>query len=111
MPYPHKRKLNKNIVDQWPEIFSEVDLTAIPVPYLHSVLIIFKDGRQWNIILKPEERNNSDGEIPKSLSELFENYQDEIQNVDFRLDVDKIKKDIKKTTRRFLKRGNRNNDT
>lgn len=111
MRYPHKRKLNKNIIDQWPEIFSEVELNAIPVPYLHSVLITFKDGRQWNIILKPEERKSADGEIPKSLSELFDNYQEEIQNVDFRLDVDKIKKDIKKTTRRFLKRGNRNNDT
>ena len=104
MPQLPKRQLNKTIVDQWPEIFADVDLTAIPVPYLHSVMITFKDGRQWNVVLKPEDRESTDGEIPKSLTELFENYQDHIQHVDFRLDVDKIKHDITQSTRRFLKR-------
>jgi len=99
-----KRPLNKHIVDQWPEIFGDVELTAIPVPYLHSVMITFNDGRQWNVIIKPEERDASDGDIPKSLSELFETYQEQIQNVDFRLDVEKIKSDIMRSTRRFLKR-------
>jgi len=98
-----KRPLNKSIIDQWPEIFSEVDLSAIPVPYLHSVLISFNDGRKWNVILKPEDRDSSDGDIPKNLSELFDTYQDQIQHVDFRLDVDIIKKDITKTTKRFLR--------
>lgn len=99
-----KRPLNKTIIDQWPEIFGDVDLTAIPVPYLHSVMITFNDGRQWNVVLKPEERESNNGDIPKSLSELFESYQDQIQNVDFRLDVEKIKEDITQSTRRFLKR-------
>lgn len=104
VPQIPKRQLNKNIIDQWPEIFSEVDLGAIPIPYLHSVLITFKDGRQWNVILKPEERMNNSTEIPKNLSELFENYENQILNVDFRLDVEMIKKDIIKATRRFTKR-------
>jgi hypothetical protein len=67
-------------------------------------MITFNDGRQWNVVLKPEERESNNGDIPKSLSELFESYQDQIQNVDFRLDVEKIKEDITQSTRRFLKR-------
>ena len=98
-----KKTLNQTIVDQWPEIFGDVSLNAIPVPYLHSVLITFKDGRQWNVILNPEDQKSELGEIPKNLTELFENYNQQIQNVDFRLDVERIKKDIMKSTKRFLK--------
>lgn len=99
-----KRPLDKHIIDQWPEVFSDIDLKAIPVYYIHSVVITFKDGRKWNVIIKPEDRNTEGNDIPKSLSELFDNYADQIENVDFRLDVERIKKDIMKHTKRFLKR-------
>ena len=98
-----KKTLNQNIVDQWPEVFADVSLNAIPVPYLHSVLITFNDGRQWNVVMNHEDQKSESGEIPKNLTELFENYENQIQNVDFRLDVERIKKDIMKSTKRFLK--------
>lgn len=104
MPRTPKRSLDKHIVDQWPEVFSDIDLTAIPVYYIHSVVITFKDGRRWNVVINPEDRNNESNDLPKNLSELFDNYSDQIEHVDFRLDVERIKKDIMKTTKRFLKR-------
>ena len=104
MAKPTKRPLNKNIVDQWPEVFEDVDLSAVPLPYLHSVLITFKDGRHWTVVLKDIDRKSNNGEIPKNLYEFFQNHEDDIQNIDFRLDVEKLKKDVIKSTNKLLKR-------
>lgn len=104
MVKPTKRPLNKNIVDQWPEIFSEVDISAVPLPYLHSIIVTFKDGKQWNLVLKESDKKSSNGEIPESLYEFFENYEENIEHVDFRLDVEKLKKDVIRSTNKMLKR-------
>jgi hypothetical protein len=42
-------------------------------------------------------------DLEKSLDELFEQYQDAIKNVDFRLNTAKVKEDITKRTQKFLK--------
>ena len=91
-------------MDQWPEIFEDVDLSAVPLPYLHSVMITFKDGKQWNVILKELDRNSSDVNIPKNLYEFFQTHEEQIEHIDFRLDVEKLKKDVIKSTNKFLKR-------
>ena len=41
--------------------------------------------------------------LEKSLDDLFAEYQDHIQNVDFRLNTSKVKEDITKRTKKFLK--------
>jgi len=43
------------------------------------------------------------GDLPKELTELFNNYEKQIVNVDFQLDVPQIKKDVMKSTKRFLR--------
>lgn len=92
------------MIDQWPEILSDVSLSAIPVFYLHSVLITFKDGNTWNVVLKKEHKENEGAKFTETLNELIQNYEKDIQHVDFRMDIDKLKKDITKTTNRFMKR-------
>lgn len=99
-----KKPLSDNIVDHWPEIFADVDLSAIPFYYLHSVVIAFKNGDKWEFVIKKEDKETEEGTLPKKLIELFQTYEKEIVNVDFRLDIDKIKRDIIKTTKKFLKR-------
>jgi len=99
-----KRPLNKNIVDQWPEVFEDIDLSAVPLPYLHSILITFKDGKNWHLVLKDADKKSENGEIPKSLYEFFELHDENIKHIDFRLDVEKIKKDVIRSTNKFLKR-------
>lgn len=99
-----KRPLNKNIVDQWPEIFEDVDLSAVPLPYLHSVLITFKDGRNWHVVLTGADKKSEDGSLPKNLYEFFQLHEEQIEHIDFRIDVEKLKKDVIRSTTKFLKR-------
>lgn len=103
MPKQNKRTLNQNIIEQWPEIFSDIDLSAVPLDYLHNVVITFRDGNQWNVVIKKQDRDIMKGDLPKELTELFNNYEKQIVNVDFQLDVPQIKKDVIKSTKRFLR--------
>ena len=42
-------------------------------------------------------------DLEKSLDDLFEQYQDHIKTVDFRLNTEKVKRDITTRTKKFLK--------
>ncbi len=46
-----------------------------------------------------------DGVLEDVLQELFDEYNNAIQNIDFRLDTKRLKNDIQKRTRVFLKKG------
>jgi hypothetical protein len=98
------RKLPKDVVAHWPEIFGEVDLNVLPIGYLHSVLVNFKDGKTWEIKITSRTKKEGWGRFEKQLSELVSNYDDRIENVDFKLDTHRVRKDIEKETQKFLKK-------
>ncbi len=98
------RILPKEVIDCWPEVFGEVKLRVLPLRYLHAVLITFKDGKIWEVKITTETQRKGWDSFEESLSELFKTYESRIDNVDFKLDTDRIKKDIEKVTQRFLKK-------
>ena len=104
MPRKTQKPLDQAMIDQWPEILGDVNLSAIPIFYLHSVVITFQDGNTWNVVLKKEHKESDGEKFTETLNELFQNYEKQIQHVDFRMDIEKLKKDITKTTNKFMKR-------
>lgn len=98
---PKGKKLPPEVVDHWPEVFKDVEIEVLPVEYLHSVRVTFTDGKIWDIDLKAE---NETIDVQNALSELVEEYEDAIVSVDFRLDTEKVKKDITSRTRSFMKK-------
>ena len=40
-----KKRLPKEVVAHWPEIFSDLHVESIPVEYLLSIKVTFKDGK------------------------------------------------------------------
>jgi hypothetical protein len=103
VPKKSSKPVEKSLVDHWPEILEDINLSAIPIIYLDSIIITFEDGNVWNVSLSREDRQNS-SDISRTLNDLFENYGPNIEHVDFRLDIEKIKKDVIKSTKKFLKR-------
>ena len=97
---PDKR-LPQELIDLWPEVFEDIEIDVIPVKYLHSVIITFEDGVTWNVDLTKE---TSEQDIQTALHDLVEEYTDSICNLDFRLDIEKIKKDVSNRTNSFLKK-------
>lgn len=98
------RSLPRDVVEQWPEVFGEVKFNVLPLRYLQAVLVNFKDGKSWEIKITAKTKKEGWDSFEKSLSELFKAYEDRIKDIDLKLDSDRIRKDIEKTTERFLKK-------
>jgi len=99
-----KKRLPKEVVAHWPEIFSDLHVESIPVEYLLSIKVTFKDGKNWEIRLKNNRQKMTNKELEKQITERFNTCGDAIKNVDFRLETNKVKADITKRTKTFLKK-------
>lgn len=98
------RTLPKEVIECWPEVFGEVTLNVLPLRYLHAVLINFKDGKTWEIKVTTKTKRDGWDAFQQSLTELYKAYEDRIDNIDFKLDSDRVKKDIERSTQKFLKK-------
>lgn len=97
-----KNKLPKQVIDVWPEVLEDVDVKAVPIEYLHSIRVQFADGKIWEIDVQASK--DKDFDIEEALEELFEEYEDDISSVDFRVDTERVKSDIQARTASFLKK-------
>jgi len=96
--------LPKEVIAHWPEVFEEVSLNVLPLLYLHSVVINFKDNKSWEIKLTTKIKKDGWNSFQQNLSELLTSYDEQIDDVDFKLDAVKVKKDVEKLTNKFLKK-------
>lgn len=96
--------LPKEVIEHWPEVFGEVTLEVLPLSYLHTVFIHFKDGKIWEIQDIAHTKRDGWKSFERSMTELFNTYEDKISRVDFKLDMEQLKKDIEKSTLKFLKK-------
>lgn len=96
------KKLPKDVIDRWPEIFGEVNLNVVPLQYLHTVRITFKNSKIWEIDFENDSERNWDS-FEKQIKEIVSQYEDSIENIDFKINTEKIKKDITKNTKKFLR--------
>jgi len=96
--------LPKDVIACWPEVFGEVELNVMPLKYLHTVLVNFKDGKTWEIKITAKTKKEGWVAFERNLSELIRNYEDKVEDVDFKLDTPKVREDIEKSTQRFLKK-------
>lgn len=94
-----KVDFSSEIIKNWPEIFGEIALNVVPLYYLNSIRIIFKNEKIWEIDLVENV------EYPEIvLDEMFNFYQNDIDSIDVKIDVDQIKEDIIRQTTKFLKK-------
>lgn len=96
-----KTKLPDDVIEHWPEVFKDIDVEAVPIEYLDSIKITFTDGIVWEVDLSSNAENISFDEI---IEELIEEYEDNIKNINFCIDTKKVKEDITKRTKYFLKK-------
>lgn len=101
-------KLPPEVIAHWPEIFKDVEIKAVPVEYVSSVIVNFDDGGVWEIELDQKLIEENGGDVADTLEEtldsFFSEYDEYIESVDFRLDTEQVIKDIKARTKKFLKK-------
>lgn len=98
-----KKSLPLEVIDVWPEVFSEVTLNVLPLEYVETILINFKDGKTWEIGVTPNKRKVMQ-DFESGLSEIFKSYQDFIDEVDVKINTTKVKKDVEKSIKKLYKK-------
>lgn len=94
----------KDIIERWPEVFGEITLNVVPLRYLDSITVTFKNSKVWEINVSTKKVKEDWDAFESSLKEMLASYESDIENVDFKLDTDRVKKDMIKNTNRFLKK-------
>jgi len=100
-PRTKSKRLPLEVVSKWPDVFGDVDVRAIPLEYLDSLRVRFNNGKTWEVTV--DLTKNPVKQLEKTLKDLFNTYDSSIKHVDFKLDTDRIKKDVQKRTRKFIK--------
>ena len=79
------RALPKDAIKHWPEVFGDVHLNVVPLRYLHTVLVNFKDGKTWEIKITLEAKRNGWPAFERNLADLVKSYEDKIDEKFYRI--------------------------
>jgi hypothetical protein len=90
------------LIDEWPEVFEDLYISTMPVEYLHSIRLEFKNGRIWEISVKDQVSIDNIQLISERLIKSIYEYSTELKKVEFKINVDQLKIDIKKSTKNIL---------
>lgn len=92
----------RHLVKEWPEVFEDLYMNTMPVAYLDILRLEFSDGRIWEINVVDQLSETDTNSMAEKLIEIFHEYRDEIVKIDFRMDIDRLKKDIKDSTNKLF---------
>lgn len=94
------KKLPIETSTDWDEILEQVEIKAVPLAYVKSIIVTFVDGNTWELDVLKEDLEAEDTE--ELLDSIVDEYDEEIDTIEFRLNMEKVKEDIQESTERFL---------
>jgi hypothetical protein len=71
----------------------------MPVAYLEMIHLEFANGRVWQIDIKEQINGSELEDVASRLLNTLHEYKDEIKKIDFKVDIEKLKKDIKSSSK------------
>ena len=101
MPNPLFRP-PRHLVKEWPEVFEDLYMNTMPIAYLENIHLEFSDGRIWQIDISEQLLTSNPEIIADKMLETLKEYKEEIKKVDFKIDIEKLKNDIKNSTSTLL---------
>lgn len=94
------KKLPIETSKDWDEILEQVEIKAVPLAYVKSIVVTFLDGDTWELDVVQDELEVEDTE--ELLDSIVDEYDEEIDTIEFRLNMEKVKEDIQESTEKFL---------
>lgn len=88
----------KHLIKEWPEVFEDLYMNTMPVAYLDLIHLEFANGRVWEINVKEQLKHEDPDNIADKLLETIQEYKGEIIKIDFKVDIERLKKDIRDST-------------
>jgi|TARA_B110000858_G_C17381487_1_gene283978 hypothetical protein len=96
-------RLPAEVIDYWPEVFKDVEIKSVPVKYILGVHVTFTDGKSWDIDID-KEKAADENSLEDTLNTFFQEYNELIERIEFKLDTPNIVNDVKAKTKTFMKR-------
>lgn len=91
-----------HIIRQWPEVFENLYMSSMPLAYLNTIKLQFKDGRIWEIDVAAVSNLEEATESSNQLLGIIEEYQNEIVKIDFTINIEKLKRDVTDETKKYF---------
>lgn len=91
-----------SLVNEWPEIFEDLNTSTLPIEYLDMIHIEFTNGRVWEFNIREGCSNYSTTVIVESLLDILSDYHSEIKQIDFKVNVAKLKADIQESSKKMF---------
>ena len=101
MPNPLFRP-PRHLIKEWPEVFEDLYMNTMPVAYLDLIHLKFADGRVWEINIREELSKQPPDNIADTLLNTLQEYKEEIIKIDFKIDIERLKRDIKDSSNSIL---------
>jgi hypothetical protein len=92
----------KNLIQEWPEVFEDLYMNTMPVHYLEMLRIEFDDGRVWEINVQEQLSTTHSDIIADRLVDTFQEYREEIKKIDFKVNINKLKTDVRNSSKKIL---------
>jgi len=77
-------------------------MNTMPVHYLEMLRIEFEDGRVWEINVQEQLSTTHSDIIADRLVDTFQEYREEIKKIDFKVNIDKLKTDVRNSSKKIL---------
>ncbi len=95
--------LSEEFLSRWEDLVEGVDKTNVPVECIKRVVIKLKDGRRRYLNMSTLRKKGLDAyELEGVLDQKLEEYDKDIANVDFFVDVDQVAELIQPQTDKIL---------
>jgi len=88
----------RHLIKEWPEVFEDLYMDTMPVAYVDIMILEFDDGRVWEINIKDQLKDTDPNDVAKKLLNTLSEYKDTIKKIDFKIDIEQLKNDIKNRT-------------
>lgn len=92
----------KDLIKEWPEVFSDIYINTMPVEYVENIQLEFNNGGVWEIDIQSQLSEYKVDEISDKIMFAFNEYHEEISKISFKLDINKLRHDIETSTKRLF---------
>ena len=90
-------------MSQWENILADADIKSVPINYLKSIVIKMMDGTEEIFdVTDLKNQNLKTSEIEELIEAFVDQYDDEIDTLDFVLNVETIASEVGGKTKRLL---------
>ena len=79
-------------------MFEDLYMDTMPVAYVDTMILEFTDGRIWEIDIKDQLKTSDPDSVAKKLLDTLSEYKDTIKKLDFKINIEQLKNDIKNRT-------------